>query len=212
MISSKAADKYLRKFGIKQDKPIISQVLRFDKWKDPVGVVEIFELVREKVNCQLVLLGSTALDDPEGEEIFEKVKRKIEKSKFKKEIKLLLLDNDILVNCLQRASSVVIQKSLKEGFGLVVSEALYKETPVVASKVGGIPLQVINGQNGFLHHPQDLKGFSQSIIRLLKDEKLRNRFGRKGREHVRENFLITRLMIDWLDLFENCFAKQRTVL
>jgi len=194
--------KYLTKFGIDPDKPIISQISRFDKWKDPIGVVKVFEQVRKEVDCQLVLLGSFASDDPGGQRIFEKVNRMIEKSRYQKDIKVIIVDNDILVNCLQRRSVAVIQKSLKEGFGLTVSEALYKGTPVVASRVGGIPIQVIDGVNGFLHEPKDIKGFAKSLIRLLKDKKLRDELGKRGQEHTKKNFLITRLMLDWLSLFE----------
>lgn len=202
IVSEKEIDKYMSKFGIDRNIPIISQISRFDKWKDPIGVLKVFEEVRQKVNCQLVLLGDFASDDPEGQKIFENVKERTKKSKYEKDIKVLVVSNNFLVNCLQRASSVVIQKSLREGFGLTVSEALYKGTPVVASNVGGIPLQVIDGINGFLHEPKDYKGFSRSILKLLSDENLRAKFGEKGKEHIRNNFLITRLMLDWLDLFQ----------
>ena len=201
MVSEREIDKYMSKFGIDRNTPIISQISRFDKWKDPIGVLKVFEEVRQKVNCQLVLLGDFASDDPEGQKIFENVKERTKKSKYEKDIKVLVVSNNFLVNCLQRASSVVIQKSLREGFGLTVSEALYKGTPVVASNVGGIPLQVIDGINGFLNEPKDYKGFSRSILKLLSDENLRTKFGEKGKEHIRNNFLITRLMLDWLDLF-----------
>ena len=201
--------KYLEKFGIDCKKPIISQVSRFDPWKDPIGVVKVFERVRKKMISQLVLLGQFATDDPEGQKILQSLQKKVEKSPFKSDIKLLVVDNAFLVNCLQRASSVVIQKSLKEGFGLTVTEALYKGTPVVASKVGGIPLQVIDGENGFLHNPHDLNSFSNSIIKLLKDEKLRTTMGKAGKEHVKKNFLITRLMLDWLYLMNNVLSEQR---
>ena len=200
--------KYLAKFGIDQKKPIISQVSRFDPWKDPIGVVKIFEHVRKKMNCQLVLLGQFATDDPEGHKILLSLQKKVDKSPFKHDIKLLVVDNAFLVNCLQRASSAVIQKSLKEGFGLTVTEALYKGTPVVASKVGGIPLQVIDGENGFLHSPNDLEGFSDSIIKLLKDGKLRATMGKAGKEHVKKNFLITKLMLDWLHLMNKVLSQQ----
>jgi trehalose synthase len=202
LISEKTIDKYLHKYGIERDKPIISQISRFDKWKDPLGVLEIFKKVREKVNCQLILLGSLAKDDPEGQKIFEKVEKRIEKLKYKSSIKLILVNNDILVNAVQRASSVIIQKSIKEGFGLTVAEALYKKIPVVASNVGGIPLQIIDGKSGYLHNPHDIGGFSRSIIKLLIDEKLRTNFGEEGKEYIKQNFLITRQIIDWLNLFE----------
>jgi trehalose synthase len=183
-------------------KPIISQISRFDKWKDPIGVLKIFEMVKKEVDCQLILLGSFAIDDPEGQQIFERVHKKVEKSKYHNDIKLILNATDTLVNCIQKASSVVIQKSLREGFGLVVSEALYKGTPVVASKVGGIPLQIMDGYNGFLHEPNDYKGFSESIKKILTDQMLREKLGRNATEHVKKYFLITRLMLDWLGLFE----------
>jgi trehalose synthase len=107
-----------------------------------------------------------------------------------------------VVNCLQRKSAVIIQRSLREGFGLTVSEALYKGTPVVASNVGGIPLQIIHGENGFLHKPNDIDGFAKSIVKLLKNDKLRKKMGKNGKEYVKKHFLITRLILDWLNLFE----------
>jgi trehalose synthase len=207
-VSETKISTYLEKFGIDRKKPIISQVSRFDPWKDPIGVVKVFERVRKKMDCQLVLLGQFATDDPEGHKILMSLQKKVDKSPFKNDIKLVVVDNAFLVNCLQRASSVVIQKSLKEGFGLTVTEALYKGTPVVASKVGGIPLQVIDGENGFLHNPHDLKGFSTSVLKLLKDEKLRAAMGKSGKEHVKKNFLITRLMLDWLYLMNNLLSKR----
>ena len=207
-VSENKITKYLSKFGIDRKKPIISQVSRFDPWKDPIGVVKVFELIRRKINCQLVLLGQFATDDPEGHKILLSLQKKVEKSPFKNDIKLLVVDNAFLVNCLQRASAVVIQKSLKEGFGLTVAEALYKGTPVVASNVGGIPLQVVNGVNGFLHEPHNLKGFSETVIKLLKDEKLRVTLGNAGKEHVKKNFLITRLMLDWIKLMNKVISEN----
>lgn len=201
-VEEKEMDRYLAKNGINRDRPIISQVSRFDKWKNPLGVIEIFEKVKQEVDCQLALVGSFAPDDPGGQEIFEQTEQRINQSRYKKDIKLLWIDNDFLVNCLQRASQVVIQKSQKEGFGLTISEALYKGTPVVASEVGGIPWQVIDGVNGFLHQPNDIKGFSESIIKILKDDNLKKSLGEKGKEHIKQNFLITRLLKDWLNLFE----------
>ena len=207
-VSQTKISKYLSKFGIEQKKPIISQISRFDPWKDPIGVVRVFELVRKTMDCQLVLLGQFATDDPEGQKILQALQKKVDKNPFKNDIKLLIQDNAFLVNCLQRASSVVIQKSIKEGFGLTVSEALYKETPVVASNVGGIPLQVVDGLNGYLHNPYDFKGFSNSIIKLLKDGKLRAEMGKAGKEHVKKSFLLTRLMLDWLDLMNNVLSEK----
>jgi trehalose synthase len=207
-VSESKISKFLEKFGIDRKKPIISQVSRFDPWKDPIGVVKVFERVKKRMDCQLVLLGQFATDDPEGQKVLHALEKKVNKSPFKEDIKLLIVDNAFLVNCLQRASSVVIQKSLKEGFGLTVSEALYKGTPVVASKVGGIPTQVIDGVNGFLHNPTDYNGFSNSIIKILNDEKLRDKMGKAGQEHVKKNFLITRLMLDWLILLNRELSEN----
>lgn len=201
-VTSTTIKKILAKYEINIDKPIIAQISRFDKWKDPLGVIKIFEKVRMKMDCNLVLLGSLASDDPEGSEIYEKTLKKAEKSKFKSDIKILLVNSDILVNCLQRQASVIIQKSIKEGFGLVVAEALYKGTPVVASDVGGIPLQVTDGFDGYLVKPDNLQGFADKIILLLKDNELREKLGKNGSEHIKDNFLITRSLADWLGVFE----------
>ncbi len=201
-ISEARVGRLLEKNGVERSKPIISQVSRFDRWKDPVGVMKVFNHVRKKTNCQLVLAGSFAMDDPEGQSVLEKTEKMRERSRHKKDIKIVLEGSDYFINSLQRASSVVVQKSVKEGFGLTVSEALYKGTPVVASRVGGIPLQILDGENGYLHGPQDFNGFARSIIRILEDEKLREEMGRKGREHVKENFLLTRLMLDWMKLYQ----------
>ena len=142
-----------------------------------------------------------ATDDPEGVQIYNKI---IKKYGDRKDMKILVNvdSNDLVVNALQRKSAVIIQKSIREGFGLVVAEALYKRTPVVASKIGGIPSQVINGKNGYLHKPDDIEGFSNSVIKILKDKKLGKELGEYGKEHIRNNFLITRLILDWLNIFE----------
>ncbi|MBN2251864.1 MAG: glycosyltransferase [Candidatus Altiarchaeota archaeon] len=206
-LPQRKVEKYLSKYGIDTDKPIISQVSRFDKWKDPLGVLKVYEKVRDSEDCRLVLLGSFAADDPEGQAMFEKVEKRVGKSRYADDINLVIGEHNILVNCLQRSSEAVIQKSLREGFGLTVSEALYKRTPVVASRVGGIPLQVVDGVNGFLHDPLDVKGFSGSIVTLLRDEGMRREMGNQGREHVKKNFLITGLMLDYLALFDRFLAQ-----
>jgi trehalose synthase len=202
-LSSRTIRKNLNGHGIEQDVPIISQISRFDKWKDPVGVIRIFEKVRRRETCQLVLLGSFSVDDPEGQRIFERTERMKQKSRYRDDIKLLLDTTDIMVNATQRSSSVVIQKSLKEGFGLVVSEALFKGTPVVASNAGGIPFQVLDGINGFIRDPNDIDGFAACTLKLLRDDAVRKEMGRRGKNHVTNNFLVTRLMIDWLNLMGN---------
>ncbi len=202
-ISLEIVHKYLRKFGIPTDKPLIVQISRFDKWKDPEGVIEIFKLVKEKVDCRLVLCGSMATDDPEGWTVYERVRRKARRLIERKEVLLITSENNILVNALQRSSAVVIQKSIKEGFGLTVTEALWKEKPVVASNVGGIPAQIENGVNGFLANPYDIEGFADRIVQILTNPSLAREVGKRGREVVRKKFLITRLLLDYLELLND---------
>lgn len=195
--------KYLKKYGISTDKPLITQISRFDKWKDPGGVIKVFKLVKEKIDCRLVLCGNLATDDPEGIRMYERTEREAQKLIEKGDVVLVTdpaASNFIFINALQRKSSVIVQKSSKEGFGLVVTEALWKGTPVVASNVGGIPLQIMDGENGFLMDFHDTQGFADKIVTLLKDPALATEMGRKGREHVKNKFLITRLLIDYLDL------------
>ena len=200
-LSKADMSKYLKKFNVPLDKPLITQISRFDKWKDPVGVIEVFKLVKKKIDCRLVLCGSMASDDPEGLEIYDRVKQRANNLIARGDILLITSENNILVNALQRSSAVIIQKSTREGFGLTVTEALWKETPVVASNVGGIPLQITDGENGFLLEPKDIHGFSERIIELMKNPDLAKKLGRNARETVREKFLITRILQDYLDLF-----------
>jgi len=202
-IDDEVISKYLKKFSIPRDKPLITQISRFDKWKDPEGVIEVFKLVKEKVDCRLVLCGNMAMDDPEGWMIYEKVKRKAGRMIENKDIMLITSENNILVNALQRSSAVIIQKSIREGFGLTVTEALWKGKPVAASNVGGIPLQMKDGENGFLLEPDDTKEFANRIIKILQNPGLSEEMGRKGREVVRKNFLLTRLLSDYLDLLKD---------
>ncbi|MEX2738752.1 MAG: glycosyltransferase, partial [Candidatus Wukongarchaeota archaeon] len=147
-----------------------------------------------------------AMDDPEGLMIYEKTKRKANRLMENGDVILINSENNILVNALQRTSQVIIQKSIKEGFGLTVTEALWKGKPVVASNVGGITLQIKDGENGFLVAPYDVKGFAERIIKILQNPDLAEEMGKKGKETVRENFLITRLLSDYLELL-NDIAK-----
>ena len=201
-ISDRDVNKYLQKFNIPRDKPLITQISRFDKWKDPLGVLDVFKKVKTKVDARLVLCGSMASDDPEGIQIFEKVKKKAGDLVQKGDVILITAENNVLVNALQRTSDVIVQKSVREGFGLTVTEALWKGTPVVASDKGGIPLQVKDGKNGYTLDPTDNDGFADRIIYLLENPSVGEEFGKNGREHVRNNFLITRLLLDYLNLLE----------
>jgi len=177
-LSKNDIDKYLKKFEIPMDKPLITQVSRFDKWKDPLRVMEVFTKVKKKIDCRLVLCGSMATDDPEGMEIYDKVSEAA--SEFdKNDIILITAEHDILVNILQNVSKVVIQNSIKEGFGLVVSEALWKGTPVVATNVGGIPLQVQDEKSGFLVDPEDVERMAKKVVYLLENEDKAKEMGKK---------------------------------
>ena len=190
-------EKMLRKRGVDLDKPIIAQISRFDKWKDPLGVLKAFEIIRSKFDCKLVLLGNLADDDPEGEIIYKQVVKKAEKLK---DVHVILEYNDLLVNALQRASSVILQKSLREGFGLTVSEALWKKTPVIGGNTGGIPLQIINGKTGFV--VSSIKECAKRTLFLLRNPKKAEEMGKAGHEHVKKHFLITRHLLDYIRLIK----------
>lgn len=187
-------------FGIDVARPIICQVSRFDPWKDPVGVIEAFRIVRAAVpGCQLILAGSMASDDPEGGHYWDLTSKAADGDP---DIHLLSnLDGvgAIEINAFQQACDVVLQKSLREGFGLTVSEAMWKGKPVVGGDCGGIRLQIKNAENGFLVDSVD--ECAARTLELLGDATRRDAFGISGREHVRANFLSTREVHDWLTLF-----------
>jgi trehalose synthase len=199
-LSRSLIDKILKKFAVPLDKPLLTQVSRFDPWKDPEGVLKVFELVRERVDCRLVLCGNMAADDPQGFEIFQKMQKRAARYLKTGDVLFIPVDNQILVNVLQRVSAVILQKSLREGFGLTVSEALWKGTPVVASRVGGIPEQVIDGRTGYLVEPDDIPGCAERVIDLLENPEGAAEMGKNGRDYVRERFLITRHLLDYLKL------------
>ncbi len=201
-IGEKKVKSCLSEFGIDRDMPIITQVSRFDRLKDPIGVIKAYKKIKKKARCRLALLGNLAMDDPEGEKVYNEVK---EYARGDDKIHVIAQQSDLLVNALQRASDVVIQKSIKEGFGLTVSEALWKRTPVVASRVGGIPLQVINGWNGYL--VDDVDSCANRVVHLLKNPKAAEEMGEQGRKHVMENFLITRHIHDYVNLFKSYMGK-----
>jgi trehalose synthase len=188
----------LERFGIDESRPILTQISRFDRLKDPVGVVRAYRLVKRYFDCQVVLAGGGASDDPEGGEVLSEVR---EAACGDPDIHILELPatSHIEVNALQRASTIVIQKSLREGFGLTVTEALWKKKPVVASAVGGIPLQVIHKHTGLLAH--SVEGTAYQIRFLLSHPEIAQRLGEQGHEHVRENFLVTGNLKRYLTLF-----------
>lgn len=197
-ISEKTLIEHITKAGIPTDKPIITQVSRLDPWKDPEGVIDVFKLVKQKVDCRLVFCYNVSSDDPEGMRMYNRVLRKANKLYKNGHIIFVVGNNETLVNAVQRFSDVIIQKSTKEGFCLAVTEALWKGTPVVASDVGGIPSQIEDGENGFLVAPKDTEGFADRIIHLLKNPDEGKAMGQKAKETVRQKFLITRLLSDYL--------------
>lgn len=199
----KQCKKIIEAEGIPLNKPIITQVSRFDKWKDPLGVLKIFNRVRDKEDTTLVLIGDMAADDPEGPKIYNRV---MKHSEDRDDIHVLTKKDDFLVNALQKMSAVVIQNSLREGFGLTVSEALWKQTPVVATNVGGIPLQILHGKTGAL--ASSIPESADWCIKLLRNEKLRLKMGQEGKEHVRKNFLITRQLHDYLHVIDSYTATM----
>jgi trehalose synthase len=199
-LSDDLVAKTLKKFEIPMDKPLITQVSRFDPWKDPEGVLKVFNEVKEKVDCRLIYCYNMAPDDPEGIIIYNKMKRIAGKYLNSGDVLFRLGDNQIFVNVLQKVSSVILQKSIREGFGLTVAEAQWKGTPVVASYVGGIPEQVIDGKTGFLVDPQDIRGCAEKVAVLLKDKKLSAKMGKEAKKFIKQKFLITRHLDDYLDL------------
>jgi trehalose synthase len=188
-----------RQFGIDVDRPLLTQVSRFDPWKDPMGVIDAYRIVHEQVpDVQLALVGSMATDDPEGWEFFQHT---FEYAEGDEDIKILNNLNNvgaIEVNAFQSQSDVCLQKSIREGFGLTVTEALWKGRPTVAGNVGGIPLQIADGETGFLvDSPEQC---AQRCLEILADPELGKQLGRAGKEHARHHFLSPRLLRDWVEL------------
>ena len=206
-ISEKTMLEHIKKAGVSTDKPVIAQVSRLDPWKDPEGVIDVFKLVKEKVDCRLVFCYNVASDDPEGLHMYRRVRRKANKLIDAGDIVFVVGNNETLVNSIQRFSSVIIQKSIREGFCLCVTEALWKGTPVVASNVGGIPCQIDDGQSGFLVEPEDNEGFAERIAHILKNPDEAKAVGEKAREKVRREFLITRLLSDYLDMLNSIMSR-----
>ena len=187
-------------FGVDVDRPLICQVSRFDPWKDPLGVIDAYRIVKEEhPGVQLALVGSMATDDPEGWDFFQKTH---EHAAGDEDIKILNNLNNvgaIEVNAFQSQADVLLQKSTREGFGLTVSEALWKARPTIAGNVGGIPLQITDGETGFLVNSAEEA--AAASLEMLDDPELGKRLGRAGKEHVRTHFLMPRLLRDWLKIF-----------
>jgi trehalose synthase len=189
-------------YHIPTDLPLVTQISRFDRYKDPEGVVKAFKLAREEVEATLVLLGNVATDDPEGAEVYQSLMDQREKR-----IIILSREDTALVNALQRRSTVILQKSIREGFGLTVTEAMFKGTPVIGGNVGGIRHQIKDGENGFL--VSSVEEAAQWIVQLIKNEELRQRIGQKGRDTVRERFLMIHFLENYLDLLDSFETTYR---
>jgi trehalose synthase len=201
-------DSVFSRFGIDRSRPVITQISRFDYLKDPLGVIKAYKIAKKHADLQLILAGGGATDDPEGPVIMQQVKEEAEKDK---DIFVLFLPpaSDLEINALQRGSTVVLQKSLKEGFGLTVSEALWKGKPTIASAVGGIPLQIAHKYSGILTHSID--GTAYWIKQLIHEPQYAQRLGVNGKEHIKNNFLITRHIKDYLLLFISLFRQEDIV-
>jgi trehalose synthase len=185
--------------GVDLNRPLLLQVSRFDPWKDPLGVIKAYRLVKEKrPEVQLALVGAMAGDDPEGWRMLETINAESAKDRDMYVFTNLTGVGNMEVNAFQRGADIVIQKSLREGFGLVVSEALWKERPVVAGRAGGIPMQFPQRYDGYL--VADVEGCAQRVLSLLDDVEERKALGKAGRERVRQRFLLPRLMRDELKL------------
>lgn len=207
-LTKDAIDSVLERFNIDKERPIVAQISRFDYLKDPLGVIEVYKRVKKYTDCQLVLAGGGATDDPEGLKVLEEVQSASEDDP---DIHIIFLppSSDIEINALQSAATVILQKSLKEGFGLTVAEALWKGKPVIASAVGGIPLQIAHKYSGILTY--SIEGTAYYLKQLLQDPDYARRLSVNGREHIKNNFLITRHIRDYLLLFISLYYKGDVV-
>ena len=187
-------------YNIPTDLPLVVQVSRFDRWKDPEGVIKAFKLARKEVDCTLVLVGNVATDDPEGEDVYKSLLDSREER-----IVILSIQDSALVNALQRKATVVLQKSIKEGFGLTVTEAMWKGTPVIGGNVGGIRYQITDADNGFL--VDSTEEAAERITQIIQDTSLQEKMGQKAKESVRKQFLMPRLIEQYLDLFNSIEAS-----
>lgn len=196
-LTTREIEQILERLGVPRDKPILLQVSRFDRFKDPVGVVQAYRLAKKSHDCRLVLAGGTATDDPEGADVLAEVREAVGADP---DVHLLLLPPTahIEVNALQRAATIVLQKSTREGFGLTVAEALWKGKPVIGGATGGIMVQIIPDQTGYTVHSPE--GAAFYIKRLLNEPDSLAVMGRQAKEYARHRFLITRHLQDYLGM------------
>lgn len=204
-LSEEEIEERLSHYNIPTELPLLVQVSRFDSWKDPLGVIRAFKLARKEIDATLVLLGNVATDDPEGAKVYHSLLKEREER-----IIVLSIQDGALVNALQRKATAALQKSLREGFGLTVAEAMWKGTPVIGGNVGGIRYQIEDGVNGFL--VSSVEEAAARMVQLTRKEKLRNSMGERARETVRQKFLLPRNLEQWLGLFasfETVFRLSR---
>ncbi|MDD5693166.1 MAG: glycosyltransferase [Patescibacteria group bacterium] len=202
-IDQKLASSIIKSHGLDITKPIMTQISRFDPWKDPLGVIEAYKLAKKKIDgLQLVLVGSMANDDPEGWKIYQKV---VDISKKDKNIFIFTNLGDLDINAFQSASSLVIQKSIKEGFGLTVAEAMWKENLVIGGDTGGIRLQIIDGETGYLVN--SVEECAGKVVYSLNDPSVKGEIGKRAKEHIRKEFLIPRLLRDELRIYNELLEK-----
>jgi len=201
-LTQEEIDERLNYHSIPTDLPLVVQISRFDRWKDPEGVIKAFKLARKEVDCTLVLLGNVATDDPEGAEVYQSLLDSQEER-----IIILSRQDGALVNALQRRAAVILQKSIREGFGLTVAEAMWKGTPVIGGNVGGIRYQIEDGVNGFLVSSSEEA--AERIVQLIKNREMRVRLGQKAKETVKQKFLLTRYLEQYLDLLNSFEADFR---
>lgn len=195
-LSREEIDERLNHYDIPTDKPLIAQISRFDPWKDPKGVIDAFNIASEEIDATLVLLGNVATDDPEGVEVYQSLLDYADGN-----IKIMSVEDTALVNALQSRADIILQKSIREGFGLTVAEAMWKNTAVIGGNVGGIRYQIEDGVNGYLVDSPEQA--AERIVQLIKDPDLRDQISSKGKETVRSQFLLIRLLENYIDLFNS---------
>ncbi|RLG88325.1 MAG: glycosyl transferase family 1 [Thermoprotei archaeon] len=199
--------KVLNRYGIDPNKPILIQVARFDPWKDPLGAIDTYRLVKREIpHVQLLLIASMAHDDPEGWIYLEKAIRHAGEDRDIHFLTNLIGVGSLEVNAFQRAASIALQLSIREGFGLAVAEALWKRTPVVARPSGGIKLQVIDGETGYLVN--SIEEAARKVIYLLKNPSVRKKLGENGHRHIKENFIITKHIENYLKILKEVIRNQ----